>query len=254
MIIAVANQKGGVGKTTTATALASGLAFKGYKTLLVDNDPQCNATDTYRAITDGQATVYDLMKKDGDITEAIQKTKAGDIIACDPLLKKADNEFMDIGRNYLLREAIEPIKSLYDYIIIDTSPGLGVLMLNALTAADSIILPIMTGRYSLQGLSQLRESILDCQKYTNPNLTVMGVLITQSQEHTNIMKELLGSFAEIESAFNTKLFKTSIRSTVRVKEAESSRQTIFEHAPHCTAAIDYMKIIEDVIKRSKNNG
>ena len=163
-VIAVTNQKGGVGKTTTAMALATGLTREGYKVAMGDMDPQCNTTDTYRAIIHNQATLYDVLVAGDDIVEAIQHTDIGDIIAGDPLLADAEQKLSQQGREYRLKEALEPIMDQYDFIILDTPPNLGILLTNALTAADSCIIPITTERYSFQGLEELSNSIKRVRK------------------------------------------------------------------------------------------
>ena len=136
-IIAVTNQKGGVGKTTTATALATGLTRDGYKSLLMDLDPQCNSTDTFRAIIHDQATLFDVLVDRYPISQSIQHTEIGDIVAGDPLLEDAEQKIAEQGREYRLSEALDGLEENYDFIILDTPPNLGILLTNALTAADS---------------------------------------------------------------------------------------------------------------------
>lgn len=250
MILTISTQKGGVGKTTTSTALTNSLHHLGHKVLLIDNDPQCNATDTYRATVDGHATVYDLMTKNASAEEAIQTTSYGDIIACDPLLKKADNEFLSADRNFLLKEALEPIKDQYDYIIIDTNPGLGILMVNALTVCDHLIVPITAGRYSLQGLQELLSTLISVRKYANHDLHVLGLLVTMHQDGTNISRDLLHTLPQIEEMFSVKTFKTKIHQTVKVKEAEGARTPLIEYAPQCTASEDYIQLTNEILERT----
>ena len=141
-VIAITNQKGGIGKTTTATTLATGLTREGYKALLLDMDPQCNSTDTFRALVYNQATLYDVLIKEDDINEAIQHTEIGDIVAGDPLLAQAEKTLSNLGRELRLKEALEKLKTEYDFIIIDTPPHLGVLLANALSAANSCIIQL----------------------------------------------------------------------------------------------------------------
>lgn len=170
-IVAITNQKGGVGKTTTATALASGLNRKGFNTLLVDTDPQSNASDTYRA-TD-KPTIYEVFENKVSAVEVIQSTDQGDIIAGDLRMSAADMTFTKQGREYILKKALKPIESRYDYIIIDTPPALGIITINALTAAHSLIIPMLADRYSLQGIAQLSDTIETVKEYSNPDLKLM---------------------------------------------------------------------------------
>lgn len=254
-VIAIANQKGGVGKTATASALANGLRTSGYKVLMVDADPQCNTTDAYRAIVNDQATMLDLMKKDSDALEAIQQTAYGDIIACDPELVRADNNFLESGREYLLKEALEPIKTDYDYIIIDTLPGLGVMLLNALTASDGVIIPVGADRDSLQGLEQLAASIQAVRKYSNPQLKVYGLLITILFKNTTLAKSVIeDALPQIEKALGTKTFRSMIRHTTKVKEARAQRVPLVEYDRNATAAIDYAAFIKELLTDLNERG
>lgn len=246
-IIAIANQKGGVGKTTTSTALATGLARMGKKALLIDADPQCNATDTYQAIVKGQTTLYDVMKDRVNINEAIQKTAVGDIVAGDRLLEQADLIFTQQGREYILMEALENIQG-YDYIIIDTPPRLGVLLTNALTAAQSLIITIIADRYSLQGLSELVGTINNCRKYANKNLTIEGLLVTMFNSKTNLSKDMISCIEPIAHQLNTKLFTTRIRATTAAKEAQARQKSIFDYAPYSNAGRDYTSFINELLE------
>lgn len=251
MIITVANQKGGVGKTTTAVSLASGMQRNGYNVLLVDTDPQCNASDTYRAKIKETATLFDLFEEESKVSEVIQKTEYGDIIPCDPLLISADNKYLQAGREYILKDILAQVKNNYDYVIVDTCPFLGVLLANAITAADGLIIPSIPDRYSLQGLGELNKTIKAVTRHSNKSLTVLGLLFVMCEENTKLSKEILGSTTEIEKAFNTKTFKSRIRRTVKVKEANTNRKPLFYYAPYCTAALDYEKLIKEI---EVNNG
>lgn len=252
-IIAIANQKGGVGKTATTTAIASGLRREGYQVLVIDTDPQCNSTDTYQAIINNQETLYDVMMGESSLKNAIQHMPEGDIVACDPHLVKADNIFLNSGREYILQEAIDKIIDEYDYIVIDTTPALGIMLLNALTAADYVIITIGADRDSLQGLSQLNETIQATQKYTNKKLKILGLLITMYQGNTKLTKRVLEELPEIEKLFNIKTFKSKISSTTKVKEARAAQIPLFSYAPYCTAALDYKNLINE-IKEDINHG
>lgn len=247
-VITIANQKGGVGKTATASAIASSLIRRGYNVLMIDADPQGNTTDIYRAKIEGQATLFDLMIQEATAKEAIQITEFGDIIASDPQLIKADNTFLNSGREYLLKEAIESIKEKYDFIVIDTLPGLGVMLLNALTAADGIVIPIGADRDSLQGLKQLSDTINATKKYSNKDLRVYGLLVTMYFPNTKLSKEITEeALPKISSILNTKIFETRIRYTTKVKEAKAKRVPLLKHSQHSTAAEDYETMVDELL-------
>lgn len=251
-VIAVTNQKGGVGKTTTATALATGLTREGYKTLLGDMDPQCNSTDTYRAIVHDQATLFDVLVKGEPILEAIQHTEIGDILAGDPLLNDAEKMLSEQGREYRLKEAMEALNQMedpYDFVILDTPPDLGILLTNALTAAHSCIIPITPDRYALQGLSQLDESIARVRKYSNPDLEIDGLLIVMNEARTKLAREVQEMLPEVCEQLGTDYFKTAIRKTTSVKEAQKRRVSLFTWAPDCTAAQDYEAFIDEYMRK-----
>lgn len=248
-IIAVANQKGGIGKTTTATALSAGLQIRGKQVLLVDTDPQCSASDTYKAETNGAATMYDILCNREPIEETIQHTESGDIIPCDPLLADANKKLTGLGDEKLLKKALTPILPKYDYVIIDTPPGAGVLLHNALTAAEKLIIPITADRYGLQGLSQLQNTIKAIQENTNPSLSVSGLLLIKHNERTNLSKIVSESFPAIATEMSTQVFDTYIRESVVTKEAQTNRTTLYAHAPKSTTASDYSEFIDELIEK-----
>ena len=247
-VIAVTNQKGGVGKTTTATALVTGLNKKGYKALLIDTDPQCNSTDTFRALVHNQATLYDVLVAGDPIEEAIQHTEVGDIIAGDPLLADAEQKITEQGREYRLKEAMMALpEGAYDYVVMDTPPNLGIMLTNALTAADSCIIPISTDKYAMQGLADLGKSVNRVRKYSNPGLKIDGLVIVMDEPRTRLSKEVKETVPEVCAMLKTKCFKTSIRKAQAVKDAQKSRMSLFTSAPDCTAAKDYEAFIEEYL-------
>lgn len=254
MVIAITNQKGGVAKTTTATALASGLKLKGYSVLIIDADPQCNTSDTYQAHIEGTATLYDLLYATDPINEVIQHTPTGDIIPSDPQLAQAENLLNRTGKEFILKKALQPILTQYDYIIIDTPPTLGVLLLNALTAADTLIVPITADRYSLQGLSQLQDTIAAAQEYTNPTLSVLGLLLCKFNARTNLSRDVLDAMPVIAGQLRTAIFKTRIRESTAAREAQATRINLYEHAPKSSTAQDYLAFIDELIEGGYLNG
>lgn len=251
-VIAVCNQKGGIGKTTTALALATGLSNDGFKVLMVDMDSQTNATDTFRAGTVGVGTLYDLLAE-GD-QDVIQHMELGDIIAGDPLLKDADKILTGPSANYKLRKGLAGIKEQYDYVILDTPPVLGVLLINALTAADSCIIPLTADRYALQGMVDLKKNIDDVKEYTNPALKVEGLLLIKFSGRMNTEKAVLEGLDEYAKLFDSKVFDAKIRATNAVQKAQLAREGLFEYAPDCTAAQDYMALVDEILKEEAVNG
>lgn len=252
-ILAVSNQKGGVGKTATTSALAYGLKEKGFKVLVVDADGQCNTSDAFKARIENQATLYDLMTKEATAQEAIQKTDYIDIIAGDYLLKQADKVFSDVGREYLIKEALQPVLNQYDFIIIDTIPGLGVLLSNALTAANYVIIPMGADRDSLQGLSQLALVIQQVRQYSNPNIKIAGLLITRANKQANIVKGMQGILPAIEQQLGTKTFKSMIRENIHVQDARAAFMPleVFKKEnkdKRVLAASDYAVFIEELLQ------
>lgn len=251
-IIAVTNQKGGIGKTTTALALAEGLKLKGYKVLFIDMDPQCNSTDTYQAQTANVGTLYDLLLH-GD-PDVIQHTELGDIIAGDKLLKDADKQIVGPSANFRLRKGLETIAPKYDYIIMDTGPALSVLLINALTAADSCVIPLTADRYGLQGLTDLQANIRDVKEYTNPRLEVDGLLLIKFSGRLNTEKAVMDSIDGYARMFGSQIYVAKIRQTNAVQQAQLARQGLFTYAPDCTAAEDYREFVEEFVGEGKAHG
>lgn len=247
-VIAVGNQKGGVGKTTTATALAFALKDNGKNVLLIDTDPQCNASDTYNAVIEGESTLYDVLCEGKPITEAIQKTGGGDIVPSDPLLAQAESILVKTGKEYRLKKAIEPIRGDYDFIIIDTPPALGILSLNALTVADTLLIPLTADRYALQGLSQFWETIQEVREFTNSNLLIEGFVFVKHNNRTLLGKEIMQSMSEIAEQMGSRIFNTTIRESIAAREAQAMQKNIFEYAPQSTTALDYLKLTDELLK------
>lgn len=253
-VICIANQKGGIGKTTTATTLAAILDSKGYKTLLIDADPQGNSTDTYRAISKDTATLYDVILDQKDplpIMEAIQKTEIGDIIASDPELKTADTELPADGDEYfLLHEALEKLKG-YDYVVIDTAPADNKLLKNCLIAADKVVIPITADRYAIQGLSELNKTLVKIRKRNNPKLEIAGLLLVKYKGRQKLAQEVKNTLDDIASMMGTKVFETTIRESTNAQKAQATRTTLIKYAPNCTTAEDYKAFTEELLKGDK---
>lgn len=249
-IIAIVNRRGGVGKTATAHALGAGLSLKGFRTLFVDLDSQCNLTFDVGGKT-APLTSMEVLSGTATAAEAIQHTQGGDIIAASPSLAVADTTLEGTGKEYKLREALEPLKEEYDYIIIDTPPALGVLTINALTACNSAIIPAQAEVHSIQGIGLLYEAITAVKKYTNPALIVKGILITRYNGRAILSRDMKDNLEETAAELGTKVFPTPIRECTAIKEAQATQNNIFSYAPRSNAAADYTDLIKEIAKYRK---
>ena len=249
-IIAVINQKGGVGKTTTTLAIGAGLILKGFKVLYIDLDAQTNLSHTLKS-QNNVLSVMELLERKAKITDAIQQTPQGDIIPSSPALSGADAFITEVGKEYRLKEAINPIQDNYDYILIDTPPALGVLTINALTACTGIIIPAQADTYSLQGINQLYATIETVRQYCNSSLEIKGILLTRYSSRAILSRDISDIMEKTAKQLNTKLFKTAIRETIAVKEAQANQQDIFSYAPKNNAALDYTAFINELLERNQ---
>lgn len=250
-IIAVSNQKGGVGKTTTATTLAYGLKLRGKKVLLVDCDPQGNSTDTWRAKnTEGYPTLSDLLFSNEPAEDCVQHTEIGDILAGDPVLEDADKHLKGIAGYYRLKKRLEPLTALYDHIVLDTPPNLGILLQNALIAAEGVIVPVTCGRYSLQGMGRFIETVDDVKAQPNPDLNVLGMLLVKYNGRTVLAREVVSGLPELTKKLGTGVFDTKIRKTEEVEKAQASRVPLQQYSPDATAAQDYDALIDELERRN----
>lgn len=248
-IIAITNQKGGVGKSTTAHALGAGLAIKGYSVLFVDLDPQGNLTYTMQANT-AEATAYELLTKRAAVADVIQHTAHGDIIPAGAALSGADMELTATGKEYRLREALAPLRGGYDFIVIDTPPALGTLTVNALTAADRLIIPAQADIFSLQGIGQLTATIQAVQTYCNRSLKLDGVLLTRHSGRAVLTRDMADLIKDTAEQLGTAVYSTVIREGIAIKEAQANRQSIYAYAPKSKAAADYMAFVNEYLERS----
>lgn len=245
--IAIISRKGGVGKTATAQALGAGLVKRGKKVLFIDLDSQANLTFTTGAKF-GQTNSLDILTGEATAEEAIQSTKQGDIIASCENLAGADIILTDTGKEYRLKEALEPLKRKYDYAIIDTPAALGTLTVNALTAADFAIIPVQAEIFSVQGIGQLKNTLENVRKYCNKQLKVKGVLITRYNGRATLSQDMQDNLNEAAKQLKTALFSTPIRECISVKEAQAMQQDIFSYAPKSNAAKDYDLFVDEFLK------
>lgn len=246
--IAIANQKGGVSKTTTTHALGAGLGILGYKVLLIDLDPQANLSDNSGIDINISNTIYEVMKEEITAKEAIQKTKYFDIIPSNLNLASADLEFAKTGKEYILKERLISLESFYDFIIIDTPPALGILTVNAFTYVDDIIIPTNAGIFASSGIMQLYNSIETVKKYCNPKIKIDGILFTKFNARTVIATDIKEITEIISKKINTKVYNTQIRSSVMVDEAQANRMDIYSYDNNNNVSVDYMAFIKEYLE------
>jgi len=251
-IISIINQKGGVAKSTTAHAVGMGLSIMGHRVLLVDLDAQGNLSYAMKA-TQGKKTAHELLMKQATARDAIQHTEQGDLIPSSPYLTGSDTLLTMLGKEYRLKEALGSIKN-YDFIIIDTPPALGVLAINALTASRWAIVPAQADIFSLQGIAALYETIDMVRHYCNPQLEIMGILLTRHSPRTILSRDLTEIIEQTAQRLNTRLFKTTIREAVAVREAQASQRDLYSYAPRSTATADYTALVDEILERMGNNG
>ncbi|MDN7245516.1 AAA family ATPase [Planococcus shenhongbingii] len=248
-IIAIANQKGGVGKTTSSVNLSACLAYLGQKVLLIDIDPQGNATSGV-GVNKGEVDqcIYEVLIDDVDIKDTIKETKVENLHVVPATISLAGAEIelvSTISREVRLKHALQEVKEMYDYIIIDCPPSLGLLTINSLTASDAIIIPVQCEYYALEGLSQLLSTIRLVQKHLNHDLMIDGVLLTMLDARTNLGIQVI---EEVKKYFQDKVYRTIIPRNVRLSEAPSHGEPIIIYDPKSRGAEVYLELAREVIR------
>jgi chromosome partitioning protein len=256
MIICIANNKGGVGKSTTAQTLSVGLSIKGYKVLLVDADPQGNTSSTFNADKTPN-NLYTLLVGQSTISNSIYKTNYIDILPSSQKLNNADKEFTRdeyiLNMQYLLKSELDKVRDKYDYIIIDTPPNIGILTTNSLVASDQVIIPMKADLYSIQGLTATTQLINGIRlKTTNKDIKIMGLLITNYKAQTIVNQGLKNSIDELANSLNTKVFKSTIRDSIIFNDSQLTHSTSILKYPTHNATEDYTNFIDEVIGGNDN--
>lgn len=249
-IIGICNQKGGTGKTTTAINLSSYLGAEGKRTLLIDMDPQGNATSGVGFDSEGKNSIYDVITGKASITESIYPTKWPQlsIVPSDIALTAGEVELVSIeDREYLLREELSKVKDEFAYIVIDAPPSLGLLTVNVLTASDSLVIPVQCEYYALEGISKLAQTIELIKERLNPLLEIEGVLLVMADFRTRLTLQVI---EEVKKFFNEKAFNVIVPRNVKLAEAPSFGEPIHFYDKHCVGSKAYLTLAQEVIKNN----
>lgn len=249
-VIAIANQKGGVGKTTTATNLAAAFALKKKRTLLIDLDPQANSTLTFFGLDEIQNSVYEVLADHQTaLADIVKPTRTPNLCLAPAKISLAKLEALLVGQfdaPYRLKDALAPCRENFDMILIDTPPTLGLITVNALVASTHLLVPVQAAYYAMEGSDDLLDTLARIRSRPNPDLQLLGVVVTLFDKRTNLARDIQ---KQVSQVFGEKVFKTVVNKSVRLEESPAYKETIFTFAPDSSGAADYEKLAREVLQR-----